>query len=390
VHAQLGYATYFEYLERTFGYGPRAAHERLRVAQALDDLPELRARLAAGRLNWSTVRELTRVAVPETEVEWAEAAEGWTVREVERAVKGRLPGDRPEDPRREEAATRRLALDVSPETLATFREAVGRLRQETETPITDEEALLEMSRRVLGGTEDAGEASYAVALTVCPSCRKGSQRGRGEIVAVDAAVVEQAQCDARRFEVPSSKPAKPIGAADEPVGRAHVGTGAPSTTPEAKTRARASQTIPPATRRRVMARDHGRCVVPGCRCATYVDLHHLRFRSEGGGHDDDNLVVLCGAHHRATHRGRLRIDGTPSTGLNFQHADGTPYGQPLSPDRTGTRDRNSADAIAALRALGFSGRDADDAVRVARAHVSTGAPWGDLMRAALAAARAET
>jgi hypothetical protein len=91
-----------------------------------------------------------------------------------------------------------------------------------------------------------------------------------------------------------------------------VGEGAPSElespTPKSDAssrRTRATQTIPPATRRRVMARDHGRCVVPGCRCATYIDLHHLNPRAEGGQHDDDNLVVLCGAHHRAVHRGRL-------------------------------------------------------------------------------------
>ena len=139
-----------------------------------------------------------------------------------------------------------------------------------------------------------------------------------------------------------------------------------------------------------MARDHGRCVVPGCRCATYVDLHHLKFRSDGGRNDDDNLVVLCGAHHRAVHRGQLRITGTPSTGLTFQHADGTRYGLARSPDSLGVRDQTTTDAVAALRALGFSGCEADDAVRAARAHVDTGAPWDELMRAALTAARAET
>jgi hypothetical protein len=115
---------------------------------------------------------------------------------------------------------RRLALDVSPETLATFREAVGRLRRETETPLSDEAALLEMSRRILGGSEDAGEAGYAITLTVCPACGRGKQHGRGEVVAVDVAVVEQAQCDARSFEAPAPGSAATV----EP---AHVGTGAP-------------------------------------------------------------------------------------------------------------------------------------------------------------------
>ena len=35
---------------------------------------------------------------------------------------------------------------------------------------------------------------------------------------------------------------------------------------------RAPQTIPPAIRRAVMRRDHGRCVVPGCKNHRFVDV----------------------------------------------------------------------------------------------------------------------
>ena len=49
-------------------------------------------------------------------------------------------------------------------------------------------------------------------------------------------------------------------------------------------------------------------------------------RSEGGDHDEDGLVVLCSAHHRAQHRGHLLIEGRVSTGLRFRHADGRGYG----------------------------------------------------------------
>ena len=51
---------------------------------------------------------------------------------------------------------------------------------------------------------------------------------------------------------------------------------------EGSKRPRAMQDTPPAVRREVFFRDCGRCVVPGCRNATYVDLHHLELRSEGG------------------------------------------------------------------------------------------------------------
>jgi hypothetical protein len=71
-------------------------------------------------------------------------------------------------------------------------------------------------------------------------------------------------------------------------------------------------------------------VVPGCRHATYVDLHHLVARAEGGRHDPDQLVTLCGAHHRAVHRGALIIEGSVSQGLTFRHADGSAYGGSLT------------------------------------------------------------
>src|SRR5690349_23983213 len=61
LHRQLGFATLAEYLERVLGYGPHAAAERLRVAEALDELPATHAALARGALSFSAVRELTRV-----------------------------------------------------------------------------------------------------------------------------------------------------------------------------------------------------------------------------------------------------------------------------------------------------------------------------------------
>src|SRR4051812_47899858 len=60
--SKLGYVHALEYLEHVFGYAPRTACERLRVANELGELPELESALEAGELNFSVVRELTRVA----------------------------------------------------------------------------------------------------------------------------------------------------------------------------------------------------------------------------------------------------------------------------------------------------------------------------------------
>src|SRR5215831_17342755 len=46
----LGMVSALDYMERTLGYAPRAAQERLRVARALGGLPALEAALASGEL----------------------------------------------------------------------------------------------------------------------------------------------------------------------------------------------------------------------------------------------------------------------------------------------------------------------------------------------------
>jgi hypothetical protein len=112
---------------------------------------------------------------------------------------------------------------------------------------------------------------------------------------------------------------------------------------------RTTQSVPPAARRRVLQRDNHLCSVPGCRNSLYLDLHHLTPRAEGGPNVDENLVTLCGIHHRAAHAGKLLIDGRPHE-LRFLHADGTPFGGALDPHAL---DAN-VKVFSALRNLGFS------------------------------------
>src|SRR5260370_24944946 len=66
-HVYLGYGSFAEYIERLFGYTPRWTAERLRVATALEALPETHQALRDGSIHWSTARELTRIATQETE-----------------------------------------------------------------------------------------------------------------------------------------------------------------------------------------------------------------------------------------------------------------------------------------------------------------------------------
>ena len=162
---------------------------------------------------------------------------------------------------------------------------------------------------------------------------------------------------------------------------AHVGAKVSPASSAGPALARAQQTIPPALRRATLVRDHHRCVVPGCRNAIFCDLHHLQLRSEEGRNDADNLITLCGAHHRAAHRGALVIEG-PATTVSFRHADGSSYGRVMDPQALEAR----AKTFRALCGLGFRESDVRGALaRLERegelAVATTAEQW---LRAALA------
>src|SRR5687767_1102715 len=203
-HVYFGYASFAEYIERLFGLKRRTIEEKLRVAGALQALPELAEALRSGQLNWSVVRELTRVAVPETEREWILAVCGKTAREVERMVSGLAPGDRPAARRRQELVRHILRFEVGAETLATFREAMEAIQKSSDQRLDDDAALLLMAREILGGPGDAGRASYQVVVTHCEDCGRGFQHANGELIELDPAIVEMCHCDAQK--VPTAHP----------------------------------------------------------------------------------------------------------------------------------------------------------------------------------------
>src|SRR5262245_16994377 len=127
-HVHLGFGSFSEYVERLLGYSPRATRDKLRVALALETLPESARALEHGALTWCALRELTRVATGDTEAAWLQAAQGKTTRELERLVAGRQPGDLPPLPTDPRAPRRHvLRFEVAAETLATFRDATHHL-----------------------------------------------------------------------------------------------------------------------------------------------------------------------------------------------------------------------------------------------------------------------
>ena len=69
------------------GFAPSAARERVRVAQALGDLPLMSEAMKRGQLSDSNVRALTRIARPDTEKSLVDLGKAGTAAHAERVVR---------------------------------------------------------------------------------------------------------------------------------------------------------------------------------------------------------------------------------------------------------------------------------------------------------------
>ena len=332
-----GYSSLLEYMEREMGYTPRVAIERLRVAKAIEELPQIGEAMQQGELSFSAARELTRVATADTEGEWLAAGAEINQRQLEELVAGHKRGNRPTD--RPDPSLRRkvVRFELKQETYALLRQAQQRLDKERGERLDEDAFIAAVCRMVIDrragdetsvqqrkvssmndaaacgdglaeedaaacgdglAEEDAAacgdglaeedavvvavptKAPYQVAVTVCRDCKRGWQDGGGVTVEMSPPAIERALCDAE--EIGSIDGAKPE---------------------------RAKQVIPPAVRRFVWRRDHGRCRVPGCRSSSNLDVHHIVPREHGGTNEPGNLLLLCEGHHLALHEGNVVIPG---------------------------------------------------------------------------------
>ncbi|WP_232794402.1 HNH endonuclease signature motif containing protein [Pseudofrankia saprophytica] len=90
-----GFSSCAHWLAWRCGLAARTAREHLSVGHALETLPAMRAAFAAGRLSYSKVRAVTRVAEPDSETAWLNHALCCTAAQLERlaATCERLTGD---------------------------------------------------------------------------------------------------------------------------------------------------------------------------------------------------------------------------------------------------------------------------------------------------------
>ncbi|RMB71942.1 HNH endonuclease [Rhodococcus sp. SBT000017] len=93
--------------------------------------------------------------------------------------------------------------------------------------------------------------------------------------------------------------------------------------------ARTARTVTAKQRKALTARDHG-CAFPGCgKPAAWTEGHHIWHWADGGPTDMNNLVLLCGFHHRLIHHSDWEVFiGTDNHPWFIPPATVDPYRQP--------------------------------------------------------------
>ena len=157
--AQHGVASCAHWLNWQCGISAGAAREKVRVARALTSLPKITEAFGEGRLSYSKVRAVTRVATVETEDSLLNIALHGTAAHVERTVKGFRRVLRVLERDEAEAIHERRYLDCR-------RECDGSVRIEARlAPEVGELLLKALDVAQTELDERAGEAETAVAVT---------------------------------------------------------------------------------------------------------------------------------------------------------------------------------------------------------------------------------
>lgn len=363
--------------------GPRTAREYLRVAHRLGELPRITGEFSRGRISYSKVRAITRVATTENEEDLLSLARRGTAAQLERAVSAYRRIGRLDDATAAAEQTRTRALRW-------HHEADGSMVIRARVPAARGQVVLTALRAMLEDAGDArdpggdGSAQPAAPLddraTDGPgdgSAEPGGHTDRGsdhadhrdtrdgsaepaETVADEVAddpraaayadalvdVAEHYLADRThttstgdRFQVVVHVDAETLAdvAAD---GDASLDDGRPLAPDTVRRLAcdasivplltdrlgepldigRRRRAIPAGLRRAVLARDR-RCRYPICD-RPIDEIHHIVHWADRGGTELSNLLGLCWFHHDRHHQGGFEVERSDDGTLTFTLTDG--------------------------------------------------------------------
>jgi hypothetical protein len=286
-----------------------AAREQVRVAHAIAALPLTAAAMAAGRISYSKVRALSRVATAANEDFFLGVAEYGTASHLEKTVRLVKRGLAIDDASRLAAMVERCTCDW-------YHDDDGMLVLHARF-MPDDGARLVKAIRTLESSDTsvplAARRTSALAMVAEAAC---APNGCG--ASVPEIVVHVQTVAASADAAPSETSAHIEDAAAVSTTTAERLCCDAGVVPmlegqdgELLSIGRRSRTIPPAIRRAMNARDQG-CRFPGCTHTRFLHGHHIQHWAHQGETSLSNLVTLCSFHHTLVHEGGFSIVRTAS------------------------------------------------------------------------------
>ena len=335
------------------GMSARTARDSKRVAHQLLGLGKITLEAERGRIDWSKLREIVRVACPETEEFWLAIAGNHnteTIRElVKRTPAGGLPGDVEESA----SFTTELRCKASPEFLETFKRAQRMLSLENEKALTGAETLEYLLAAFLSSRPVDAKVLEKVRDEADKDLRAEEARRIPEVIearelAAEFGLIGEAESEEEEVEDSAELLAQALGGEvavqphcdDSSCGCDHskrhtcvvseaerlvlnrlVNSLKPWQNKSIRFKAKNRLTTK-AQRQEILRRDGWCCSTPGCANVLWLEIHHIKPYSEGGETVSENLLGLCSGCHRNLHLGLLKITVKPDGTLIFADSQG--------------------------------------------------------------------
>jgi len=329
------------------GIGMNAAREKVRVAHALKSLPAISSAFESGRLSFSKVRALTRIADGANEAELLELAFHATAAQVEKLVRAYRGVSRRAE--REQAMISHAARELN-----YYHDDDGCLVIRARLPAEEGAVVLQALNAAMDARHaakndvavnaDAENAETADDVTAETSENENrfAQRRADALTAMAETALRhgpESQSSGERYQVVVHVTAETL--TEDEGGRSELNNGqriAPDTARRIACDGsllritedvagnpldigRKTRAVPPAMHRALRSRDGG-CRFPGCTHDRFVDAHHIRHWANGGETSTDNLVLLCRRHHRLVHEGGFGLERIACGTLQFTRPDG--------------------------------------------------------------------
>jgi len=306
-----------------YGISAWKAERWVAAAEALETLPLVAQAFTSGLLGIDKVVELTRFATPETEqglIDWAYDRASGAIRrranlERRRERQESLSAERERSLRwwySDDGTRFGLEAELPADQGAVVAKALGRLADSIPlTPGSDHpypadarraDALVMLCSGSVA-SDPAQDRATLVVHTRAETLLGTAGAPNGEVEhgpVITPETVRRLACDSRLQVV-----------AEDAVGNS-LRLGRLTRTPSA------------AVVRQLRYRDK-ECRFPGCGRRRFTAAHHVVFWSRGGLTDLDNLVLLCGFHHRLVHEGGWRLALDSDTTVRWFRPNGLRY-----------------------------------------------------------------